>query len=49
MCRQRLLERGEEVLGLDNMNNYYDVRLKEARLSQADFTKKLYLSKGGPG
>ena len=39
---QRLLERGEEVLGLDNMNNYYDVRLKEARLarltSQKNFT-----------
>jgi UDP-glucuronate 4-epimerase len=28
----RLLERGDEVLGLDNVNDYYDVRLKEARL-----------------
>ncbi len=28
----RLLERGEHVLGLDNLNDYYDVRLKEARL-----------------
>jgi len=28
----RLLERGEEVIGLDNLNEYYDVRLKEARL-----------------
>ena len=31
---RRLLERGEHVLGLDNLNPYYDVRLKEARLEQ---------------
>ncbi|TAJ34589.1 MAG: NAD-dependent epimerase [Nitrospirae bacterium] len=31
---RRLLERGEQVLGLDNLNSYYDVRLKEARLAQ---------------
>jgi UDP-glucuronate 4-epimerase len=31
---RRLLERGEVVLGLDNLNDYYDVRLKEARLAQ---------------
>lgn len=31
---KRLLERGETVVGLDNMNDYYDVSLKEARLSQ---------------
>ncbi len=30
---KRLLERGDRVLGLDNVNDYYDVRLKEARLS----------------
>jgi len=29
-----LLERGEEVIGLDNLNTYYDVNLKEARLNQ---------------
>jgi UDP-glucuronate 4-epimerase len=28
---QRLLARGEEVVGLDNLNDYYDVCLKEAR------------------
>ncbi len=31
---KRLLERGDQVLGLDNLNDYYDVRLKEARLAQ---------------
>lgn len=29
-----LLDRGEAVLGLDDLNAYYDVRLKEARLAQ---------------
>ena len=31
---RRLLERGETVLGLDNLSTYYDVRLKKARLAQ---------------
>jgi len=31
---RRLLERGETVLGLDNLSPYYDVRLKKARLAQ---------------
>ena len=29
-----LLERGERVVGIDNLNEYYDVRLKEARLAR---------------
>ena len=29
-----LLDRGEEVVGLDNLNAYYDPRLKEARLAK---------------
>lgn len=29
-----LLARGERVVGLDNLNDYYDPRLKEARLAQ---------------
>jgi len=31
---KRLLERGDEVIGIDNLNDYYDVSLKEARLAQ---------------
>jgi UDP-glucuronate 4-epimerase len=31
---QRLLEQGHEVVGLDNLNDYYDVKLKEARLAR---------------
>lgn len=31
---RRLLERGDAVLGLDNLNAYYDPKLKEARLAQ---------------
>jgi UDP-glucuronate 4-epimerase len=33
LCR-RLLERGDEVVGLDNLNEYYDVHLKINRLRQ---------------
>ena len=29
-----LLDRGEEVVGIDNLNDYYDVRLKQARLER---------------
>jgi UDP-glucuronate 4-epimerase len=30
----KLIERGDDVIGLDNLNDYYDLRLKEARLQQ---------------
>ena len=33
LCR-RLLARGDEIVGVDNLNDYYDVGLKEARLAQ---------------
>ena len=31
---ERLLARGDEVVGLDNLNDYYDVSLKQARLAR---------------
>jgi UDP-glucuronate 4-epimerase len=31
---QQLLARGDEVVGLDNLNDYYDVALKQARLAR---------------
>ncbi len=33
---KRLLERGDEVIGLDNVNDYYDVRLKHVRMAQLE-------------
>lgn len=33
---KRLLERGDQVIGVDSVNDYYDVTLKEARLKQLD-------------
>ncbi len=30
----RLLDRGDEVIGIDNLNDYYDVNLKKARLNR---------------
>jgi UDP-glucuronate 4-epimerase len=34
-----LLDRGEEVLGLDNMTEYYDPKLKQARLERLESRK----------
>ncbi|MDD5319743.1 MAG: NAD-dependent epimerase [Methylococcales bacterium] len=34
MLAIRLLERGDEVVGIDNLNDYYDVNLKQARLER---------------
>ena len=31
---ERLMQRGDEVLGLDNLNSYYDPALKQARLAR---------------
>ena len=33
-CTKRLLEQGVPVVGIDNLNNYYDVALKHARLDE---------------
>jgi UDP-glucuronate 4-epimerase len=33
---QLLLARGDTVVGLDNLNDYYDVTLKEARLARLE-------------
>lgn len=32
----RLAERGDEVVGIDNLNDYYDPRLKQARLARLE-------------
>lgn len=33
---QRLLNEGNDILGIDNLNDYYDVTLKQARLEQLE-------------
>ena len=43
---QRLLSLGAEVVGLDNLNDYYDVSLKEARLALLEKTPKFTFVKG---
>ncbi|MFZ9691117.1 MAG: NAD-dependent epimerase [Phycisphaerales bacterium] len=49
----RLLDRGEEVVGLDNVNDYYDPNLKLARLARLEakkgfsFTKLDVADRGG--
>jgi len=36
---KKLLERGDEVVGIDNINDYYDVNLKYARLGELGISK----------
>lgn len=38
---KKLLERGDEVIGLDNINDYYDVNLKYSRLNELGVAKDL--------
>ncbi|MBZ9933286.1 NAD-dependent epimerase/dehydratase family protein, partial [Mesorhizobium sp. BR1-1-5] len=33
---RRLLERGDEVIGIDSINDYYDPQIKQARLRLLD-------------
>jgi len=40
----RLLDRGDEVVGLDNINDYYDVNLKYDRLAAAGISRDAVLS-----
>ena len=38
---KRLLEAGNQVVGIDSINDYYDVRLKYARLETAGIHRNL--------
>jgi UDP-glucuronate 4-epimerase len=42
---QKLLARGDEVVGLDNLNEYYDVTLKKARLAKLQAHPKFRFAK----
>jgi len=43
---EALLARGHHVLGVDNLNDYYDVRLKEARLARLEAQNGFRFVKG---
>jgi len=42
---QLLLARGDEVVGVDNLNDYYDVALKEARLARLSGNPRFRLAR----
>ena len=42
----KLAERGDEVVGIDNINDYYDVRLKYGRLAECGFPDRESLEAG---
>ena len=41
----RLLARGDEVVGLDNINDYYDIRVKYGRLKEAGIDEEIEYNK----
>ncbi len=43
---KKLLERGDQVIGIDNFNPYYDPKLKEARVRHLEGTKGFQMIKG---
>ncbi len=42
---QKLLDRGDEVSGIDNLNDYYEVSLKEARLAQLEASASFHFER----
>jgi len=44
LCK-RLLEGKDDVVGIDNLNSYYDVELKKARLDQLTNKKNFKFTK----
>lgn len=44
-CAERLLDRGDTVIGVDNINDYYDVGLKRDRLKQLEGYPKFRFEK----
>ena len=43
---KNLLERGDHVIGIDNVNSYYDVNLKQSRLAQLETQSQFKFYKG---
>ena len=43
-----LASRGEQVWGIDNINDYYDVRLKYGRLAECGFADRASIESGAP-
>ena len=44
LCKS-LLARGDKVIGIDSLNDYYDVQLKEDRLASIDKTENFQFLK----
>ena len=42
---KRLINRGDEVVGLDSINDYYDVSIKYGRLAECGITKDIIIEK----
>ena len=45
-CARQLLDQGHSVTGIDNLNDYYDVSLKQARLAALTEHQKFQFIEG---
>ena len=46
LCKRLLENSNDDIVGLDNLNDYYDVSLKEARLNMLNSFKRFIFKKG---
>ena len=43
---KRLIKENKNIIGIDNINNYYDINLKKSRLANLNELSKSYLGDG---
>ena len=41
LCKKLITNKNYEVIGIDNMNSYYSVKLKKARIKELKYEKSI--------
>ena len=45
LCKKLIMSKNNEVIGLDNLNSYYSVKLKKERIKQLNYLKNFQFFK----
>ena len=45
LCKKLLMSKNNEVIGLDNLNSYYSVKLKKERIKELNYSKNFQFFK----
>ena len=45
LCKKLLISKNNEVIGLDNLNSYYSVKLKKERIKELNYSKNFQFFK----